>query len=104
LGDPALDPHGSFVVELDGRPAAFAWLIVDRERGLAAHEMTGTRSDLRGRGLASAVKLATIRWAAENGISRIYTSNHEQNAPMLAVNRRLGYRVVAEVVDYERTT
>ena len=103
LGDPTLDHDGSFVVELDGRPAAFAWLVVDRGRRLAANEMTGTRPELRGRGLASTAKLATIRWAAENGISRIYTSNHEENAPMVAINRKLGYRVVAEIVDYERT-
>ena len=102
-GDPTLDHDGSFVVELDGRPAAFAWLVVDRGRRLAANEMTGTRPELRGRGLASTAKLATIRWAAENGISRIYTSNHEENAPMVAINRKLGYRVVAEIVDYERT-
>jgi RimJ/RimL family protein N-acetyltransferase len=103
LGDPTLDHDGSFVLEAEGRLAAYALLIVDRERGLAANEMTGTRRDLRGRGLATAVKLATIDWAARNRISRIYTSNHEDNAPMRAVNRKLGYRVVAEVVDYERT-
>jgi RimJ/RimL family protein N-acetyltransferase len=103
LGDPALDHDGSFVLEVDCRPVAYALLIVDRERGIAANEMTGTHRDLRGRGLATAVKLATIDWAAQNGISCIYTSNHEGNAPMLAVNRKLGYRMVAEVVDYERT-
>jgi RimJ/RimL family protein N-acetyltransferase len=102
LGDPTLDYDGSFVLEIDGRPAAYALLIVDRERGLAANEMTGTHRDLRGRGHATAAKLATIDWAARNGISRIYTSNHESNAPMRAVNRKLGYRVVAELVDYER--
>ncbi len=102
LGDPTLDRDGSFVVEVAGLPAAFAWLVIDRERHLARNEMTGTRPELRGRGLALAVKLATVRWAAENGILHIYTSNHEDNVSMLALNRKLGYRVVAEVVDYER--
>jgi GNAT superfamily N-acetyltransferase len=102
LGDPTLDHDGSFVLEVEGRPAAYALLIVDSERAIAANEMTGTRPELRGRGLASAVKLATIDWAGRNGIRRIYTSNHEDNAAMRAVNRKLGYRVVAELVDYER--
>jgi GNAT superfamily N-acetyltransferase len=102
LGDPTLTWDGSFVLEVDDVPSAYAWLVLDRERGLAHNEMTGTRPEFRGRGLALGVKLATVRWAAENGVSRIYTSNHEDNEPMRAVNRKLGYRVVAELVDYER--
>ena len=45
----------------------------------------------RGRGLGLAVKLASIRWAAANGITQMVTTNDETNAPMLAINRRLGY-------------
>ena len=101
LGDPTLSWDGSFVLEVGGVPASYAWLVLG-EDDLAYNEMTGTRPELRSRGLALAVKLATIRWAAENGVSRIYTSNHENNTPMLAVNRKLGYQVVAELVDYER--
>ena len=103
LGDPTLDHDGSFVFEVGGAPAAYALLIVDRERGIASNEMTGTHRDFRGRGLATAVKLATLDWAARNVISRVYTSNHERNAPMRAINRKLGYQIVAEVVDYELT-
>ena len=41
---------------------------------------------------ARLVKLASLRWCAGNGIDRVYTGNDEMNVPMLAVNRRLGYR------------
>jgi hypothetical protein len=37
------------------------------------------------------VKLASIQWAAANGITMMATNNDETNAPMLAINRRLGY-------------
>jgi RimJ/RimL family protein N-acetyltransferase len=42
------------------------------------------------------VKLAQLGWAAENGIERIVTDNDERNAPMLAINRRLGYEPFTE--------
>jgi RimJ/RimL family protein N-acetyltransferase len=99
---PDLDREGSFVVLVEDRPVALAFLEVDHQRGLASNEMTGTLAGLRGRGLATLAKLATVRWAAEHGIRRIYTSNDEENAAMLAVNRRLGYRPLAVNYDFER--
>jgi RimJ/RimL family protein N-acetyltransferase len=99
---PDLDRSGSFVVLVEDRPVALAFLEVDHGRKLASNEMTGTLADFRGRGLATLAKLATVRWAAEHRIRRIYTSNDEENAAMLAVNRRLGYQPVAMLRDYER--
>ena len=56
------------------------------------------RRDWRGRGVAGALKSAQIAWARQAGIRRLVTSNDAPNAAMLAVNRRLGYRVVSEGV------
>jgi RimJ/RimL family protein N-acetyltransferase len=61
---------------------------------------TATGREYRGRGLALAVKLASTRWAAENGITQLVTTNDETNAPMLAINRRLGYRPAGRRVEY----
>ncbi len=61
LGDPLLDPEGSFVVLAGEEPVAFAWLAVDRERGVAGNLMTGTLREHRHRGLARLAKLATVR-------------------------------------------
>jgi RimJ/RimL family protein N-acetyltransferase len=61
---------------------------------------TATRRDYRGRGLALAVKLATTHWAAAHGITQIATTNDETNAPMLAINARLGYRPGGRRVEY----
>jgi hypothetical protein len=35
------------------------------------------------------------RWAAEHRVDRVVTDNDERNAPMLAINRRLGYEPFA---------
>jgi GNAT superfamily N-acetyltransferase len=53
--------------------------------------MTGVLREYRGRGIAIALKLHGIRYAREHGAERISTHNDSKNAPMLAINRRLGY-------------
>lgn len=92
LTKPLLDPDGSMNVLHGDRPVSFAWLLVDREGGRGEHELTGTLPDYRGRGLARLAKLAALRWAREAGVLTLLTGNDEENAPMLAINRRLGYR------------
>jgi GNAT superfamily N-acetyltransferase len=54
--------------------------------------MTATVRDFRRRGLARLAKLASIRWAAERGITSILTGNDRENPGMLALNDSLGYR------------
>jgi GNAT superfamily N-acetyltransferase len=90
--NPLLDFELSSVVLHGDRPVAFAWLLADREGGRAAHELTGTLRAYRGRALARLAKLAAIRWSAEAGIHTLLTENDSENAPMLAINERLGYR------------
>jgi GNAT superfamily N-acetyltransferase len=90
LRDPMLSMDGSVVI-VDGElPVAYAWLTTDG-RGLGFNAMTGTLPSHRHRGLAKLAKLASIRWAADNGIRFLYTSNDFTNADMLGLNRSLGY-------------
>jgi GNAT superfamily N-acetyltransferase len=53
---------------------------------------TGVHPDWRGRGIATALKLRMIEEARRRGLTEIATENHEDNAAMLAVNRKLGFR------------
>jgi len=53
---------------------------------------TGVARAYRGRGVASALKEAAVRWASDHGIQYIYTGNDLTNAPMLAINRKLGFQ------------
>lgn len=92
--DLALD--GSFAVVAGKQPVAYAALSVDPPTGRGRNEGTATVRDHRGRGLATLAKLAQLRWAAEQGIERVVTDNDERNAPMLAINRRLGYEPFTE--------
>lgn len=98
---PDLTADGSIVALVAGRIASYSLLTVDG-RGRAENEFTGTHPDFRGRGLARLCKLAVIDWAHHHRIREIWTGNDEENAPMLAINRRLGYRVVHIRVQYAR--
>lgn len=66
--------------------------------------MTGVLQAYRGRGIALALKLLSIRCARSYAATYIRTHNDSENAPMLAINRKLGYqpqpglyRVVLEI-------
>lgn len=91
LRHPGFTTEGSFVAMVDEVAAAVSMLLVDFDSGRGVSMFTGTLRAYRGRGLALAVKLASIRWAAAHGITVLAATNDETNAAMLAVNRRLGY-------------
>jgi GNAT superfamily N-acetyltransferase len=99
-GSPALSDEGSFVALDGGRAVALAFLTVDPARRLAYNQMTATLPSHRRRGLALAVKAASARWAREQGFERIVTENDAENAGMLAVNERLGYRFLYDQVSW----
>jgi GNAT superfamily N-acetyltransferase len=96
-GDPDLDLDASSVV-LDerGQVAAFTFLNIAGDR--AQHGFTGTLREHRGRGLATAAKRAALRAAAARGVTRVTTSNAEENAAMRSINSRLGFEPIGEHV------
>ena len=88
---------------LDGdEPIAFTHVFADRERGAIWSAMTGVHPAYRGRGLAHLVKAHALRTAREAGITYAYTANDAANAPMLAVNDKLGYRPAAQAWSVHR--
>jgi GNAT superfamily N-acetyltransferase len=52
---------------------------------------TGVLKEYRGRKIALALKLLAIRYSRTLGAARLRTDNDSQNAPILAINRKLGY-------------
>ncbi len=54
--------------------------------------MTGVLRPYRRRKIALALKLLAIRYALGNGAGTISTDNDSLNVPMLAINKKLGYR------------
>ncbi len=96
-------PESFLIAVANGKEVAgVAYLNVDEENSIAGHRFTGTSQDWRGKGLATALKIAQIRWAAQSGISLLRASNDSLNAPMRAVNDRLGYKEAFRIVMFQR--
>lgn len=96
---PGMRPDG-FQVALDGgRVVGYASVVVEAGRPTVGyHDMTAVDPAWRRRGLATALKRATIAWAARAGLEALETGNDESNAAMRAVNASLGYRPLPDLV------
>src|SRR5438309_4093435 len=64
--------------------------------------ITGVRRDARGKGIAMALKLRTVRFAIDKGIEHIKTGNDVHNEPMLSINEALGFAKQPAWVAYEK--
>jgi GNAT superfamily N-acetyltransferase len=91
--NPDLDREASVAALVGPAVAAFSLVVRDGDRMWS--DMTATLPEHRGRGLARLVKSAALHRAAARGVVTAYTANDEENAPMLAINARLGYRPMA---------
>jgi mycothiol synthase len=79
-----------FVAIFDGHYVGANNIGID-SNGHAFVDVTGVLPEFRGRGLAQALKLKGIEWALRQGIKEMATSNDLVNAPMLAVNEKMGF-------------
>jgi mycothiol synthase len=57
----------------------------------AENLLTAVRRDLRGRGIARALKRHALRSAADRGLTEVYTWTQTGNEAMQQLNRSLGY-------------
>lgn len=100
--DRAAIPPDAFFVALDaatGRVIGYASLmLLPGSRTVAWHDMTAVARSWRGRGLASALKRATIGWALGNGLTALETGNDVANGPMRAINAKLGFQPLPDLV------
>ncbi|WP_288434997.1 GNAT family N-acetyltransferase [uncultured Deinococcus sp.] len=97
------DPHPEWLVLATGPDGG--WLgtsALVRYGDLAYNALTALTLPARGRGLALPLKLEAIRRARAAGLTRMKTNNLSTNAPMLAVNRRLGFAALPGAFELRR--
>jgi GNAT superfamily N-acetyltransferase len=90
--DPAYLPDGQIVAAVDEAWVGLAAILRIPGANGMYNGITGVLPAYRGRGIALALKLLAIYTARRHGAAYLRTNNDSQNAPMLAVNRKLGYR------------
>jgi RimJ/RimL family protein N-acetyltransferase len=88
------------VLDEGGHVVAFTFLNAAGDR--AQHGFTGTLREHRGRRLATAAKRRALQTAAVRGVTRVTTSNAEENAAMRTINRNLGFEPIGEHVIFGR--
>ena len=99
---PLIDQEASLVAFVGDELAAMTMIRIDAPSGRAQNNVTGTRRAFRGRGLARLLKTHSLHVAGQRGATLAITDNDETNAPMLAVNTRLGYRPFSRRLEWER--
>jgi GNAT superfamily N-acetyltransferase len=94
---------GIALVALHGSKWIGTAIVTRQEPDGAWNEFTGVLPEHRGAGIATALKVLATNEAAGRGWAWIETINDARNAPMLAVNRALGYRPIAGTLFLRRT-
>ncbi len=64
--------------------------------------LTGVHADWRGRGIAMALKLQTVRYARTHGKREIRTWNNTVNRPMLRINEAMGFVKQPVWIEFEK--
>lgn len=91
------------VIGFDGDdPVAVSSIIVAVD-GTGMNHFSGVLASHRGYGLGLAMKVEALRRAKATGITRVLTDNHTRNAPMLAINQRLGYQRMSGWIELTRS-
>jgi mycothiol synthase len=85
--------EGGTLIALDGDHVVGFVSLLRRaaDPHLAEHGITSVAASHRNRGIATALKQAQIAWASRNGYRELMTSTQDGNAPMRALNDKLGY-------------
>jgi GNAT superfamily N-acetyltransferase len=100
---PGFLPDGFFVaIDSDGR-----WLGMSNlqeslgDTSFIWQGFTGVRPEARGKGIALALKLRTVKYALRLGVDHIKTWNDQANRPMLSINLAMGFEKQPAWISFE---
>jgi len=85
-------PEGQFIAAAGEQWVGMSSVAYFKETNSTYTMHTGVLRDYRGRKIALALKLLGIRWSKQIGALYTRTNNDAQNAPILAINEKLGYQ------------
>lgn len=97
---PDRRPERLWIAVDKDQPVAFSFLQYPPVRGHVWTGYTCAHPDYRGRGIARATKLQTLKQAIELGVPTVGTDNDSENAPMLHINEQLGYTSLPGWLNY----
>ena len=85
-------PEAYLIAKDGGRYVALAWMAGSEEEPDVLYQgLTGVISEYRGKGIAMALKLATVECARRLGKREIRTWNDTTNQAMLRINEAMGF-------------
>lgn len=94
--------HDCLVVARDGDRYVGFSILVRQTAERALTWTTGVDPEYRGRGVATALKVRSALLARDRGYTVMRTLNHVDNPAMRAVNKRLGYVPLQELVMFTK--
>lgn len=100
--DPAVREDRFWIAREGEAIVGLSYLQFPPVRGLPWTGFTATSREVRGRGIARALKHETLAQAIEVGRQRVRTANDGANAPILHINQEMGYRLLTPVIELHR--
>ncbi|MDF2627243.1 MAG: family N-acetyltransferase [Symbiobacteriaceae bacterium] len=91
FGDDRIIPEGVIIAADGDRFIGCTILQKTGDEGGLYTEYTGVLREYRGHQIALALKLLSVRFAKQYGAPYMTTKNDSTNAPMLAINEKMGY-------------
>ena len=85
--------ESQFLAAINGEWIGLCSITVAVENSMAKCGLTSVKRNYRSLGIASELKRQSISYSLNHGLKKMVTMVHKDNAPMLAVNQRFGFRL-----------
>jgi hypothetical protein len=102
FGNPGIHQDRFWIAREGDSIVGLSMLQFPPVRGVPWTALTGTSRAVRGRGIARALKYETVAQAINLGSKLVRTGNDGANAPILHLNKEMGYRLFREVIELHR--